>query len=37
MSFSQLSLRRLRYLAPDLRSVMLFERVPLRALTHGAW
>ena len=30
MSFSQLSLRRLRYLAPDLRSVMLFERVPLR-------
>ena len=30
MSFSQLSLRRLLYLAPDLRSVMLFERVPLR-------
>jgi glycerophosphoryl diester phosphodiesterase len=30
MSFSQLSLRRLRSLAPDLRSVMLFERVPLR-------
>jgi glycerophosphoryl diester phosphodiesterase len=30
MSFSQLSLRRLRTLAPDLRSVMLFERVPLR-------
>jgi glycerophosphoryl diester phosphodiesterase len=30
MSFSQMSLRRLRYLAPDLRSVMLFERVPLR-------
>jgi glycerophosphoryl diester phosphodiesterase len=30
MSFSQLSLRRLRALAPDLRSVMLFERVPLR-------
>ena len=30
MSFSQLSLRRLRYLSPDLRSVMLFERVPLR-------
>ena len=30
MSFSQLSLRRLRLLAPDLRTVMLFERVPLR-------
>jgi glycerophosphoryl diester phosphodiesterase len=30
MSFSQLSLRRLRALAPDLRTVMLFERVPLR-------
>jgi glycerophosphoryl diester phosphodiesterase len=30
MSFSQLSLRRLRSLAPDLRTVMLFERVPLR-------
>ncbi len=30
MSSSQLSLRRLRSLAPDLRSVMLFERVPLR-------
>jgi glycerophosphoryl diester phosphodiesterase len=30
MSFSQMSLRRLRYLAPDLRAVMLFERVPLR-------
>ncbi len=30
MSFSQLSLRRLRSLAPDLRSAMLFERVPLR-------
>jgi glycerophosphoryl diester phosphodiesterase len=30
MSFSQLSLRRLRTLAPDLRTVMLFERVPLR-------
>jgi glycerophosphoryl diester phosphodiesterase len=30
MSFSQLSLRRLRSLAPDLSSVMLFERVPLR-------
>ncbi len=30
MSFSQLSLRRIRSLAPDLRTAMLFERVPLR-------
>lgn len=30
MSFSQLSLRRLRQLAPDLRTAMLFERVPMR-------
>jgi glycerophosphoryl diester phosphodiesterase len=30
MSFSQLSLRRLGSLAPDLPTVMLFERVPLR-------
>ncbi len=29
MSFSQLSLRRLSTLAPDLRSVLLFERMPL--------
>ena len=30
MSFSQLSLRRLRDLAPDLKTVLLMERVPLR-------
>ena len=30
MSFSTLGLRRLRALAPDLRAVLLFERVPLR-------
>jgi glycerophosphoryl diester phosphodiesterase len=30
MSFSQLSLRRLRLLAPELSTVLLFERVPLR-------
>jgi glycerophosphoryl diester phosphodiesterase len=30
MSFSQLSLRRLRVLAPGLATVLLFERVPLR-------
>ena len=41
MSFSQLSLRRLRTLAPGLRSVMLFERVPIRfrdgTLPEGVW
>lgn len=30
MSFSQLSLRRLRDLAPDLTTVLLMERVPIR-------
>jgi glycerophosphoryl diester phosphodiesterase len=30
MSFSQLSLRRLRLLAPELSTVLLLERVPLR-------
>jgi glycerophosphoryl diester phosphodiesterase len=30
MSFSQISLRRMRDLAPDLRTVFLMERVPLR-------
>jgi len=30
MSFSQISLRRLRDLAPDLRTVLLMERVPIR-------
>ena len=30
MSFSQVSLRRMRDLAPDLSTVLLMERVPLR-------
>ena len=30
MSFSQISLRRLRDLAPDLSTVFLMERVPIR-------
>jgi glycerophosphoryl diester phosphodiesterase len=30
MSFSQISLRRMRDLAPDLSTVFLMERVPLR-------
>jgi glycerophosphoryl diester phosphodiesterase len=30
MSFSQVSLRRMRDLAPDLATVLLMERVPLR-------
>ena len=30
MSFSQISLRRMRDLAPDLRTVLLMERVPIR-------